>query len=146
MTNHDLSRFYSKVYCDPNTGCFLWFGSVNNVGYGSFSIKVDGKHSMRLAHRLSWEIQRGPIPEGLCVLHRCDTPRCVNPDHLFLGTKLDNNRDASRKGRHGRGTAKISIAQAEMIRKCSEGGVSGRQLAKEFGLSPARISQIINQR
>lgn len=80
---------------EPNSGCHLWTGRVGRGGYGS--ITVGSKH--RLVHRLRYEREFGPIPEGMFACHRCDTPACVNPDHLFLGTVVDNNRDAVRKGR-----------------------------------------------
>lgn len=80
----------------PWSGCWLWVGSVGKLGYGI--VDVNGKHAN--AHRISWELHRGPIPAGLCVLHQCDVPGCVNPDHLFLGSLRDNTQDMLRKGRN----------------------------------------------
>jgi hypothetical protein len=91
---------------EPNTGCLLWLGKVGTDGYGLF--KVGGKR--RAAHRVSYEIHKGPIPPGLWVLHRCDTPACVNPEHLFLGTHADNMRDMVAKGRMA-GTGGINAAK-----------------------------------
>lgn len=82
---------------EPNSGCWLWVASLNVHGYGRFWEK--GRHVM--AHRLMWEIHRGPIPKGLVVLHRCDTPPCVNLEHLTLGTQTENVRDMFAKGRDG---------------------------------------------
>lgn len=79
---------------EPNTGCWLWTGTSRN-GYGRFI--WDG--NAYTAHRVAYQILKGPVPPHLMVLHRCDTPACINPDHLFLGTQSDNMRDASRKGR-----------------------------------------------
>lgn len=97
----DLDRFWSHVDPEPNSGCWLWSGAWNgkwNVcGYGRFNI--DGV--MRQAHRWAYEHFRGPIPDGLFACHKCDTPPCVNPDHLFLGTAVDNMADMIRKGRAG---------------------------------------------
>lgn len=87
-------RFHDKYIPEPNSGCWLWIANANRTGYGCLS---DSKQ--RLAHRISWEIHRGPIPEGLYVLHKCDVPICVNPEHLFLGTHQDNMDDMVRKGR-----------------------------------------------
>ncbi len=77
------------------TGCYLWTGKKNKNGYGR--IKVNGKE--QAAHRVSYAIANGAIPDGMCVLHRCDTPACVNPEHLFAGTVIDNLRDMHAKGR-----------------------------------------------
>ena len=90
-------KAYSHV--DPATGCWLWLRSKNSQGYGS--IRFQGR--TWVAHRCSFSTFRGPIPSELCVLHRCDVPACINPDHLFLGTLGDNNRDRSAKGRDAKG-------------------------------------------
>ncbi len=90
-------RFFGKIE-QPATGasCWIWAASRNPEGYGHFFF--DGQ--VIGAHRYSWIRKFGAIPDGLCVLHRCDNPRCVNPEHLFLGTKDDNNQDKVKKGRH----------------------------------------------
>lgn len=94
VRGHPLERYVPE----PNTGCWLWLSGTNN-GYGILSLyEVYGRRTV-LAHRASWEFHRGPIPEGLCVLHRCDTPPCINPAHLFLGTIADNTHDMIAKGR-----------------------------------------------
>lgn len=100
------ARFWSKVDKDGpvhpllGTSCWLWRASVNpHNGYGR--IHVGGKFgTVLLAHRVAFVLSRGEIPAGLRVLHRCDNPRCCNPDHFMLGTQLDNVHDAIRKGRH----------------------------------------------
>lgn len=76
-------------------GCWLWTGYTSTFGYGM--MRFMGKSQN--AHRLSWQVHRGPIPDGLSVLHKCDVPACVNPDHLFLGTQSDNMKDCASKGR-----------------------------------------------
>ena len=97
MTDPETIKFrlLSRVIVDQSTGCWNWTGATIKFGYGR--IGVD-KHTYS-AHRLSYEVFRGEIPEGLCVCHRCDNPPCINPDHLFLGTHSDNMQDAYRKGR-----------------------------------------------
>jgi hypothetical protein len=88
-----MKRFWDKVV--KTDTCWVWTASVNGKGYGSFG--YGGR--VQLAHRVSWQMHCGPIPPGLCVCHACDNPSCVRPDHLFLGTIKDNNRDRDRKGR-----------------------------------------------
>jgi hypothetical protein len=88
-------RFFGKISPEPNSGCWLWVGAYKGKGYGHMG--HDGANIA--AHRLSYEIHHGPIPNGMLVCHRCDTPECVNPDHLWLGTHQDNLLDASQKKR-----------------------------------------------
>lgn len=89
-------RFWLYVSPEPNSGCWLWIGSGDRRGYGSFSYQ--GRS--RSAHRWAYEHYMGPIPDGMMVCHKCDVPACVNPDHLFLGTNSDNMKDCYRKGRN----------------------------------------------
>src|SRR3990167_11106441 len=96
-----LDRFWSYVNVAPGDKCWLWNTTPNGSGYGD--IYINGK--LIQSHRFMWEITYGPIPIGLCVLHRCDIRLCVNPEHLFLGTKKDNMQDAISKDRlylHGK--------------------------------------------
>jgi HNH endonuclease len=88
-------RFWKKVDKRTKTECWLWLAALN-YGYGFFSPKTG---RTVYAHRFVWELVNGPIPHGLCVLHKCDVRSCVNPNHLFLGTNQDNTTDAKRKGR-----------------------------------------------
>ena len=90
-----LERFQEKYIAVPESGCLLWEGCFTSDGYGQ--LKVKGK--MMKAHRVSWELHKGPIPGGLQVCHKCDTPACVNPDHMFIGSDKDNTQDAIKKGR-----------------------------------------------
>lgn len=102
-TTPPAERFWKKVH--KTDTCWLWTGSANRHGYGSFA--VDGRDALRRsenAHRFSWRLHYGDIPAGVDVCHRCDVPRCVRPDHLWLGTRLENMADAKAKGRlHRRG-------------------------------------------
>jgi hypothetical protein len=87
-------RFWEKV--EKGDGCWLWKGQIGTPGYGTLSVSHNRKRS---AHRVSWELHYGTVPDGMCVLHRCDNRPCVRPDHLFVGTLLDNNVDCIKKGR-----------------------------------------------
>lgn len=92
----ELERFEAKYIPEPNTGCWLWTSTQQTFGYGAFRFRG----GYQKAHRVAWILYRGVIPDNLCVLHKCDTPTCVNPDHLFLGSRTDNNADCIRKGRN----------------------------------------------
>src|SRR5688572_5586831 len=95
LADDPVTRFWSKV--DKTTTCWLWVGTRHYKGYGDFA--PSGQKKVK-AHRYSWELHKGKIPNGMQVLHRCDNPPCVNPDHLFIGTNRDNVSDAIAKGRH----------------------------------------------
>lgn len=124
---------------EPNSGCWLWTGAGGRYG----QLLVDRRP--RPAHRLSWQVFRGPIPQGVLVLHHCDVPFCVNPDHLFLGDQTDNMRDCDRKGRRAfaRGelvnTVKLAVADVVAIRASHESGVL---LATRYRVSPSTIWDI----
>jgi len=94
-------RFMDMVMPEPNSGCWLWTGYVDcSWGYGQVPFRGD-KYGGRTAHRVSYVLFVGAVPEGMLVLHKCDVRCCVNPDHLFVGTHRDNQQDKCRKGRHG---------------------------------------------
>ncbi len=97
----ELLRFWRCVDVAPIEECWLWKRSTFKFGHGRYWIGGKG----RQAHRVAWELLYGQIPEGLCVLHKCDVPRCCNPKHLFLGTQGDNMNDRDSKGRLGRDEA-----------------------------------------
>lgn len=97
----------------PLAGCWLWTGHVDRCGYG----KICVNHRNINSHRAAWAAFRGPIPDGLHVLHSCDVPSCINPDHLFLGTHADNMRDRMVKGRYRR---RQSIRGGTFIARCNK--------------------------
>lgn len=119
--------------------CWLWIGTTNKYGYG---IVLVDKKSKR-AHRVSYELHKGPIPADLVVMHSCDTPSCVNPEHLSVGTKLDNNRDCKEKKRNAFGSknghSKLTDEQVDLIRSLPFTQI---QLSKMFGVSQSQISRI----
>lgn len=141
-------RFESKWMPEPNSGCWLWFGIFDKNGYGRFPLYLDGKNRVLLAHRISWEIYRGET-NGLFVLHKCDVPACINPDHLFLGTQADNMADCARKGRavgnrglvvgekHG-----MSKLTWEAVREIRDSSLTQYQLADKFGVHQSLVSLV----
>jgi len=142
-------RFFSKVEMDPNGGCWLWSGCHHYKGYGLFNFA--GVRKMRgedRAHRSSWIIHNGPIPEGKWVLHKCDVRACVNPDHLFLGDNDSNVADRVAKGRSWRAqgvkhhNATLTDEQVRDIRSRLGPWGAGIALAREYGVSKGIISAI----
>jgi len=155
-----IQRFLSYVESSEADWCWHWLGTRDAEGYGLLT--VEGQN--RKAHRLSWEMFRGPIPDGLSICHDCpdgDFPGCVNPHHLFLGTAADNFHDAQRKGRipvakprpprprkssmrgERAARAKLTDAQAaEILERVAQGAVQ-RQLAAEFDVSTSAINNLV---
>lgn len=133
-------RFWKFVPADRTPeGCWEWTGKRIN-GYGYLSVKP-----RRLkAHRLSYELHHGPIPDGAVVRHRCDNPPCVNPAHLELGTIADNNRDMMERGRHR--TAPVTRIPDDVvlaIRERVHAGESIRSMAREYGIGLATADRIV---
>lgn len=136
-------RFWQKVI--KGDGCWEWQGCKQSHGYGQ--IRID--HKSKLSHRVSWEMVNGPIPDGLHVLHKCDNPACVRPDHLFLGTHEENMEDRKRKGRTTCGEqyehAKLTTADVIEIRQLYISGLTQRELSERFGVNRRHISRIVNR-
>jgi hypothetical protein len=132
-----------------SNGCWEWQGKMFTNGYGDMSI--DNKHY--LAHRLSYKLFNGHIPDGLCVLHKCDNRKCVNPDHLFLGTAHDNMQDCLKKHRNNpvQGinmfNSKLDDDAVRVIRKeYTKDGKTAKRLAELFGVSTGIIYNVITNR
>lgn len=132
-------RLREKVTEDTNTGCWLWGGTLNDSGYGI--IMIDG--SVQRAHRVSYEVFKRERPGSKQVCHSCDNPRCINPDHLWLGTHNDNIQDAVKKGRmhlgEKHGMAKLTENDVREIRNSP---LSGVELAKKFKVGNMTISNV----
>jgi hypothetical protein len=139
-------RFWECV--EKSEGCWHWVGHRLDSGYGM--IKPLGQNPVG-AHRISWELHNGPVPAGLDVLHHCDNPSCVRPDHLFLGTQADNMADMVIKKRSARGEqnaqSKLTAEQvASMRARHACGEASKRQLAREHGVSQRTAQNAIDGR
>lgn len=133
----------------PETGCWIWLGCTDDNGYGLVTVK----RVVHRAHRLAWSEVNGPITAGLHVLHKCDTPSCINPTHLFVGTNDDNVADKVRKNRQSRGehhsslvrkggehyNSKLNPESVSAIRSSTERGTT---LAERYGVSQATISEV----
>jgi len=146
---------------EPNSGCWLWLGVLSPKGYGQLVLGKSESRYSRRAHRLSYETFRGPIPDGLHVLHKCDVPACINPEHLFLGTNDDNVADRVAKNRTSRGKrhAVLTVSApgykppprkigetnpkakltAEKVRGIREASGTLVAIGKRFGISPQQV-------
>lgn len=130
------TRFWNHV--DKTETCWLWNGKPNKDGYGR--LQVSGYP--REAHRISWEINVGPIPSGMYVCHQCDIKICVRPDHLYIGTGADNISDTFGGERNWR--AKLTLEQVDHIRKeYNSDGISYAELGRKYGVSGACVWRII---
>ena len=139
-------RFWNKVSIVPDeTSCWDWTGSPSGFHYGM--IGLNGSYIR--THRASWEMHFGQIPNGLCVLHKCDNRRCVRPDHIFLGTKSSNNADRYIKGRDARGVRNgRSVLNDEIVIKIKRlyrpNRVFGaRKIAAKLGLNYSTVNGVV---
>lgn len=151
-------RFWEKVSTVGD--CWEWQGHRDKAGYGTFHVSKY-RHGEK-AHRYSYELAYGSVPEAserhdVCVLHECDNPPCVNPAHLFIGSQLENIRDRHNKGRtkatspvinrpgdsHPR--VKLKYVEVEQLRALRESGWLHRELAKHFGVSSSYVSRLLSK-
>ena len=137
-------RFWSKVHVTD--GCWIWQASLNALGYGRFGL--DGK--VVGAHRVAYMLAVGPIPDGLMVLHHCDTPACVRPDHLYVGTHDDNMRDKADRKRvvvrtgPSHSNSKLSTAQVREIRERAASGEPVAHIARSLpGIGRTQVYRIV---
>lgn len=144
---NDISDFWAQV--DKTGECWVWTGAYPGGVYGRRYGRFGFAGRKYAAHRFSWRIANGPVPNGMHVLHRCDNPSCVNPAHLFLGTHTDNMHDMFRKGRRRivrgkeQGTAKLDDEGVLAIRAKYAAGVRQVDLAAEFGIDQTTVSKIV---
>jgi hypothetical protein len=139
------ARFSERYVVNSATGCWEWTGGHSGFGHGTLArggLGSAGKTKVP-AHRVSYELYCGSVPDGLCVLHKCDVPRCVNPDHLFLGTKADNSADMVSKGRSTRGVAhpgaKLTV---DAVRAIRQSALTLRELASAYNVSQEAVRMV----
>ena len=145
----ELARFTRKVSKHPRaSGCWHWTGSLTSLGYGQMRFR--GRLTM--AHRIAWLLGHDEIPPGMCVCHKCDNRRCVNPEHLWLGTMLDNQHDMSAKGRCNprRGEnhphRKLTVDQVRGMRQLRSEGATFAQLGIRYGISAVNAQNVVNRK
>ena len=151
--NHKIrsieERLWAKV--TKTETCWLWTGAKHEFGYGVLGAGVRGT-GLRKAHRVAWESVNGPVPDGLYVLHKCDVPACVNPDHLFVGTLKDNHDDMRSKHRGSnpppqRGSANVNAKLTEelvrAIRMLYANGVMQKDIAVTIGVTRDTVSRAV---
>lgn len=135
-------RIEQNVALIPESGCWLWEGAVSASGYG----KLRSKYTQYAAHKVSYELFKGPVELGKYVCHHCDVRSCVNPDHLFLGSPKDNQQDMAKKMRHAygdkNGNSKLSEQQAKSILSMKDSGKTKTSIGKQFGVSRVAVAKI----
>lgn len=139
----ERQRFLNKINVNME-GCWEWNAGLN-TGYGSFMLSPPNKRSV-VASRYSYETFKGPIPPGMFVCHTCDNPKCVRPEHLFLGTPKDNSQDAARKGRFPHqipARAKLSFEKAREIRADRAAGMLYRDLSEKYNVHENTLKAVI---
>jgi hypothetical protein len=148
MDEKAILRFCSKVKRGGPDDCWEWQGYRDRMGYGQ--VGMSGPRRNEYAHRVAWMIVNGPIPDRMCVLHRCDNPACCNPAHHFLGTRSENMADKVRKGRQHRGErhprARLDEHHVRAIRSMREGGLTHQRIADAMGVSRNTVTCVLNGR
>lgn len=149
ISGDDEQRFWQRIIKNSSDECWQWDGCKNAFGYGT--IRAEGKTF--LAHRFSFKLAHGKLPNGLCICHTCDNPECCNPKHLFAATHDDNMKDRKRKGHyrdiHGENhpRARLTKQDVNAIRTIfSAGNITKTELAKRYGVSITHIGYIISNK
>lgn len=143
----DLKLYLKMRSTRSSNGCIEWTGPKDNDGYGNCQINKKDWRAHRLAYSVYNNISREDM-EGLLVCHKCDNPSCINPDHLYLGTHFDNNRDTVKRGRHVNVHQKLSREEAEEIRDLfpiltRNNFMTQKQIAEMYGVTPGAIYHIV---
>ena len=134
---------------DKTGDCWLWTGSKDGSGYGLIGVATS---RAKRTHIVAWELANGPVPDGMCICHHCDTPACCNPAHLFLGSKAVNNRDRADKGRsadtHGENhpRARLDDDRVRHIRRRHQQGATLKEIAAEVGVSHYAVHDVVRGR
>lgn len=126
-------KFWSRVDIRSDDECWLWNGHKNHDGYGIYS--------SRRAHRIAYELTYGPIPAGMCILHQCDCPACVNPRHLRVGTQADNMAEKFLRRRHTDFSRKLTVSDVLRIRAS---GLRYAEVAEKWGISQSHSRNVLN--
>lgn len=146
-----VARLYGNAKKNEQSGCWEWQGSTRG-GYGRIIVgsRKNGTRRSESAHRLSYILNNGAIPEGMEVCHKCDNRCCINPDHLFLGTRQDNIDDREAKGRNNppvgeeNGNAKLTKLDVLEIIEKRERGLSFQRIANEYGVSKKTVQNAVS--
>lgn len=144
-----ISRLFGNCVLSKS-GCIEWQGCLIG-GYGQIRVRKP-KNKLFLTHRLSWILKNGEIPDGLELCHKCDNRKCINLDHLFLGTRSDNMRDMVEKGRHSpargekSGMAKLDASSVVEIKRLCLSGVTQAKVASIYGVNPSHISRVLSNK
>jgi hypothetical protein len=147
LTTHTIERFFK--YVQIGEGCWLWTGATSSTGYGAFGLEGG---QMVGAHRFAYYLANGPIPDNAFVCHTCDTPACIRPAHLFVGTQADNMADKVSKGRQYRPVgeknrmAKLVAADVLEIRARFANGDHYRDIARDYNLHPEYVHAVVSGR
>lgn len=141
-------RFWERV--NKTESCWIWMCKSSRYSYGRFYTGTSKTYLVK-AHRYSWELHKGKVPDGLFVLHKCDVPLCVNPDHLFLGTHQDNMDDMARKGRrfltNGDKNGMVKLTKEQVIEiRAAKDSMTTRMMATKYGVSEGCIRAILTRR